>query len=173
MSPDAWALQIAESARSPALTQSMRAITELGNPFALFFATFVATALLLHYRRLRDATALALGMSAVWLSTTALKEIIARTRPEDSLGVTDVITYSFPSGHAAGALVFYGFLAYLLVRDFRSKLDHRLTLCVAGILILAVGLSRIYLGVHYLSDVVGGYALGAAVLYLAVRITRR
>ena len=77
-------------------------------------------------------------------------------------------TYSFPSGHAMAATVLYGLLAVYAVRHLRQRRSRLLAASVAGVLIVLVSFSRLYLGVHYLSDVVGGIAVGVVWLTLCL-----
>jgi undecaprenyl-diphosphatase len=102
--------------------------------------------------------------------TQVLKLAIQRPRPPGaSVFLTD-FSWSFPSGHAMGSLIGYGMLAYLLVALWVEKRGWRISIVVtAAALIAAIGLSRLYLGVHYFSDVIGGYAAG--VLWLAACIS--
>ncbi len=101
---------------------------------------------------------------------TLLKHIIRRPRPPYAAAVLHSNSFSFPSGHAMASLVGYGMLAYLLVVCWAGRWQLRLAiLSTAAFLILAIGVSRLYLGVHYFSDVVGGYAAG--VLWLSACIT--
>ncbi|MFZ1586333.1 MAG: phosphatase PAP2 family protein, partial [Saprospiraceae bacterium] len=77
-------------------------------------------------------------------------------------------SYSFPSGHSMAAVAFYGMIFYLIIRN---NLSHRLFWFVAGIVfILLIGFSRIYLGVHFLTDVLAGYVLGLLWLLLGLSI---
>ena len=95
------------------------------------------------------------------------KFMFRRPRPDVALYIED--TFSFPSGHATIAIAFYGFLIYILFRQIK-KWKYKINALFFGIiLILAIGLSRLYLGVHFLSDVWGGYLLGA--LWLLIGIT--
>ncbi len=87
-----------------------------------------------------------------------LKYIFGRARPQ-ILHLVEVTGYSYPSGHSMAAMSFYGFLIYLIVRNVKT--DHKLKTIVVsllGVLIILIGLSRIYLGVHYASDVLGGFS---------------
>lgn len=101
------------------------------------------------------------------LFNSLLKSTFHRPRPDVALYVEN--TFSFPSGHATMAVAFYGFLAYILCRQIK-KWKYKINALFFGIiLILAIGLSRLYLGLHFLSDVYGGYLLGA--LWLLIGIT--
>jgi membrane protein DedA with SNARE-associated domain/membrane-associated phospholipid phosphatase len=99
----------------------------------------------------------------------ALKQVFQRTRPVWDVPLLTVPGWSFPSGHAMGSLVAYGMLAYLLVREAHRHGQRVAVIACAALLILLIGLSRIYLGVHYFSDVVGGYAAG--VVWLAACVS--
>lgn len=96
--------------------------------------------------------------------STATKHLVQRPRPDRSLGLVTENSFSFPSGHTLTATVILGLLAYLLVRVVRSYVARLLVLLVAVTLVLMVGLSRVYLGVHYPSDVLGSFALGLFIL---------
>ena len=95
-----------------------------------------------------------------------IKLIIARPRPEWKL--IDKTDYSFPSGHSMVSLAFYGFLIYLIINYYHGKFKKTLII-ILSILIFLIGLSRIYFGVHYLTDVIGGFML--AIIYLIIFIT--
>ena len=107
------------------------------------------------------------------LALSLVKIIIHRPRPPVADALTTVNTFSFPSGHSFVAFSFYAVLAWILFREGKS-LSEKAAAILAGIIVVpGIGLSRIYLGVHWLSDVLGGYASGAAwsvVLITALKI---
>jgi membrane-associated phospholipid phosphatase len=150
---------------SPTLTSVMWAITQLGE--AVFLVTFgiIVASWLVAEKRKRDAVwfgAAAVGAEAV---DQILKQLVRRPRPEAFFGYPQPETYSVPSGHAMVSLCFYFVLGTILaarVRSHRAKLAIRIGAVVVAFLI---GLSRVYLGVHYPTDVLGGYL--AAVIWLA------
>ena len=91
-----------------------------------------------------------------------LKEIIMRPRPLN--GIISKTDFSFPSGHTADALVFFGFLTYLIMHKSESRAIKGITISISSFMILLIGFSRIYLNVHWLTDVIGGFALGLFIL---------
>ena len=103
------------------------------------------------------------------LLDVALKLIFRRPRPTWDMPFLAEEGWSFPSGHAMGSLVAYGMLAYLLVLHPKSKGARLAILAITALLVLAIGFTRLYLGVHYFSDVIAGYAAGT--VWLAVCIS--
>jgi membrane protein DedA with SNARE-associated domain/membrane-associated phospholipid phosphatase len=153
---------------SPAVVGLAKGFTLLGSPVLVAVLGVAMTVLLLvrkEYLALAGWIAALVGSS---LLDTALKQIFHRPRPVWDSPLLTARGFSFPSGHAMGSLVAYGMLAYLIVRH----MDHpRRRMAVAGgtvALVLLIGLSRMILGVHYFSDVVGGYAAGVVWLTTCV-----
>ena len=146
-------------------------ITHGGDPWLLAFATVAIglwLALTRHWQRLAT-WCVALG--GIALIDHGIKDWIQRERPLHSHGYIVELGWSFPSGHAAGSLVFYGLLACGLSGSMPRRW-HRLVVAAAITLVTVIGISRIVLQVHYFSDVLAGYALGAAWLMLCVGATR-
>jgi undecaprenyl-diphosphatase len=104
-------------------------------------------------------------------STFLLKIIANRPRPTIAVYLED--SPSFPSGHATIAVAFYGFLTYLLLRRAKSKKQRAAIVSFAALMIATIGFSRLYLGVHYLSDVVAGYFIGAICLAIWVSLANK
>lgn len=134
------------------------------------------TAAVLYFAWRRDwprTIALALTSVVGLVLSTALKMIFHRGRPETAAEFITRQSWSFPSGHAMSSMIGYGFLTVLLL-DQVSGPHWRRRAIVAGAVILigAIGFSRLYLGVHYLSDVVGGWLAGAAWLLVCVSAYR-
>ena len=154
---------------TPLGVQIARAVSFVGGPAAMAFL-MVAGAVYLLVRRERLLLygwllAFIGGGALDW----ALKTMFHRARPVFPDAVVHVMGYSFPSGHAMGSLIGFGMLAYLLIHELRRSGADVLVATLAGILALAVGLSRLYLGVHYPSDVLAGFAAGIA--WLAATIS--
>ncbi len=94
-----------------------------------------------------------------------LKNILQRPRPIEYRIIEDT-GYSFPSGHSMISMAFYGFIIYLIYKNIKNKYLKWTLIIVLGILITAIGISRIYLGVHYTSDVVAGFLIAIAYLII-------
>lgn len=145
--------------RSPWLSQLLFIITQLGEQEAVFIVGAVASGIFLYRKRFVAFVVFWLVMSGMGLSIRYGKTFISRARPAD-VAYYQVEHYSFPSGHATTALALYGLLAYMLFRHYSKSRYQYLILWFALGLILLVGFSRVYLGLHYLSDVLAGYLLG-------------
>jgi membrane-associated phospholipid phosphatase len=145
---------------SPALTAAMRAFSIIGYQ-GLIAALAVAIVTFLWLRWRRAALWLVFSVAGALVLDLALKNAFHRPRPAPFFGDLPH-SYSFPSGHALFSFCFYGVLAGLLSARLRSPGLKVLVWVLAAALIAAIGLSRIYLGVHYPSDVLAGY-LAAAV----------
>jgi undecaprenyl-diphosphatase len=163
-------------AASPWLTAVMRFVTNLGDGPVVFTAT-LCLILLFWYRGDADHLVLLLVcMTGAGVLDTVLKLAFHRARP-DPFFITKPTTYSFPSGHSLIALCFYGLMAGILSFELRQRWQRVLVWCAAGLLIVMIGLSRVYLGVHWPSDVLAGYAAGliwmGAIRVLALRLEAR
>ena len=112
----------------------------------------------------------ALTVAGAELATFLLKLGFHRGRPLGSIFMeTD---FSFPSGHATIAVTFYGYLAYLIIKLIKRKYNW-LIITLASLIIFFIGFSRLYLGVHYLSDVLAGYLVGSLFLILGISLTKK
>lgn len=147
----------------PWLDKLMIGVTWIGSPGIYLLAPL--TILWLWYWRRQRMTALALTVSVAGAGIlgAALKILFARPRPTVFPPLISELTYSFPSGHTLAAIAFYGFIAYLLWQQ-----DRRMGAVLAWLFALLIALSRIYLGVHYPSDVLGSFSIG--LLWLGVVI---
>ena len=134
-----------------------------------------AAALLLRFRRKVEAAFLLAGLGSVMLLTSAIKLFVARPRPAPGLVNVDILnsTYSYPSGHVTSYMSLYGFLFYLVCALMRPSPLRSALLIVLGAMICLVGLSRVYLGAHWASDVLAGYCLGFFWLALTIYLYRR
>ena len=138
-------------------------ITKLGNSIPIFCITIILLLLLDNNSR----NILGTTIIATVLSNQALKHIIKRTRPEH-IRLIKQGGYSFPSGHAMISIAVYGFLIYYVQMKVKNKRLKLFLTILLSLLIILIGLSRIYVGVHYPSDVIAGYTLSMIILLLVV-----
>ncbi|HEY1853597.1 MAG TPA: phosphatase PAP2 family protein, partial [Solirubrobacterales bacterium] len=158
---DETAFEIVESLHSGVLLAASKVVTFLGSGGFTWGLTVVCAALLAWRRRWPEFWVLVAGMAIASLGFQLLKDAIDRPRPPGPHEVA-ASGSSFPSGHAAHS-VLYVFLAVTMVLRLRPGMARGTLVVVAGFVLTAlVGLSRVYLNVHYLSDVSAGWALGAA-----------
>lgn len=145
---------------TPLLTTFMQAFSFLGSVgWTVAFGVLVVCACF-YFHRPRIAAFLAITMAGVGVLDFTLKLAFHRPRPIAFYG-TSPNSYSFPSGHALGSFCFYGILAAVLARRMRGHKSKVLIWLITALLVGMIGFSRIYLGVHYPSDVIAGYLAGA------------
>jgi undecaprenyl-diphosphatase len=144
---------------SPTITEAAKAASWIGE-YGVIIVLALALALFLVFGWRRAALWLAITQAGALVLNLSLKYAFHRPRPTPFFGPVPH-TYSFPSGHALFSFCFYGVLAGLLADRINSRTGEVLIWCAAIILIAAIGLSRIYLGVHYPTDVLGGYLAAA------------
>jgi membrane-associated phospholipid phosphatase len=158
-------------ADSPAADVVMKAATVVGSSAVLIPCGVVIAALAIWRGHRRAAIILAIDAAVVLLSNVALKLMFARARPTLWEKITLPDTYSFPSGHAMAAVGVWG-----VVFAVASNLAPRargVLIAVAVVLALAIGISRVYLGVHWPLDVIGGYAAGIPPLVVSIYLLGR
>ena len=149
------------------LTELFEAITTLGNGIVLAGVTAIAAYLLLRRGHRREALLMVLAFAGAEIVSYSLKLGFRRDRPFFTDPLASESTFSFPSGHSTVSLAVYGALAVVIAR--RVSRPARLPwLAAAGVLVGLIGFSRLYLGVHFLTDVLAGFAAGAAWLAACV-----
>jgi len=157
--------------RSGALTEAMKALTWLGSTAVLIpLGVALGGYFLLRRRDWRPSALVAVGLGGAVALYDIVKVAVGRARPPMSLWIGHYSGRAFPSGHATQSLVFYGMAALILGAGLAPTTKAWLW-AGAAVLVLVVGASRIYLGGHWLSDVLGGWALGATWLALIVAVT--
>ena len=158
------------ASRTPALTTFVNGFTQTGGPIGMPIIALVVTAVLMrvsHAVRPLILTLVAAGGSLAL--TLAVKSLVGRGRPPLVEAVPPYeSSASFPSGHALNAIVITGILVYSTQLIVRTNRARWLTVVVGGAYAIAIGLSRVYLGHHWLSDVVGAWLLGLAWLAVVV-----
>lgn len=166
---------LAEQLRTQMPEAALRAIALLtqlgGTPWVASASTLVLLVLLL--RRAWALSAVwALSQAGILPLVSAIKATVLRPRPLHDHGFVTEAGWSFPSGHALGSVVFYGMLAYVLLRLLPARW-HRAVIAGTVLLVGAIGISRILLQVHYFSDVMAGYACGVLWLLSCIGLAER
>jgi undecaprenyl-diphosphatase len=157
--------------RTPVLTSFFYLCTLLANTGTVVFITVVAVVVLSVRRRFAEAILVTVVVAGGQALGTVAKLLIVRARPLAAKALIPLPdSYAFPSGHSLAAMLLYGVLAFLLVRSL-SGIGARLAVSLAAsVVIVLVGVSRVYLGVHWPSDVVAAWLLGGAWLALCAAV---
>ena len=167
---DATIIQTILDFRSPFLTKYFLLVTNVGDTLGYAIVFTLCTLLFyLIFKSWEYVLQIVLVMLLALSSNLILKQLINRARPEAEHLVT-VETLSYPSGHAMMAMAFYGFLIYLIYSFPIGKIWKFFLISFLILLILSIGVSRIYLGVHFPSDIAGGYIAGLIWVVFCVMI---
>ncbi len=163
---DNWAYSVfVEELRNNNVTTITKIITEFGNIYVIL------SIILFLYIFLKDKSKAyysLLNIGIVIIINNIIKLIIQRPRP-NGYNLINESNYSFPSGHAMISTAFYGFLIYLIYRNVTNRRIKYFLIILLFILIISICITRVYLGVHYLSDTIAGFSLSIA--YLMIFIT--
>lgn len=144
------------------LTPYVKLFTNLGGALVLVFISFV---MMFFLKDKRVIIAIFVNLLTVFILNQLIKIIVHRLRPNSIEWLVTEAGYSFPSGHAMVSMGYFGFLIYLAYTRINKKYKW-IIISLLSIVILLIGISRVYLGVHYLSDILGGF-LGA-IIYLII-----
>lgn len=168
-SADLWFENMLLGVRTPFLLHVFNAITLLGNTVIVIAITGIIGIVLFSKRVRAYATGLIITVAGAGLTGYVGKEVVKRARPGGLIPTAVETSFSFPSEHAILAIALYGFIAYALYKMYPKYAAVIVTL--ATLLILAIGFSRLYLGVHFPSDVLAGYLVGGIWLLIGIKIT--
>lgn len=155
--------------RGQGLTTFFRYLTKMGN--VGFSAMLIGIIVIVLFLMLKDKHISIWYLLTTAIGAGALNQIVKYLFQKDRPTVEHLIDqggYSFPSGHAMGSIIIYGALLYIVFKLINNQVIKTLALVATVILVGLIGLSRVYLGVHFPSDIIGGYALGAAWLTLSI-----
>ncbi|MFY4776868.1 phosphatase PAP2 family protein [Metabacillus sp. RGM 3146] len=151
-----------EAVRTPLLNKFIIGVTELGSIVIMLPFLLLVLLVFLYKRKVIESIFLSAAFITVRLLNWILKGLYERLRPSFHPLVHES-TYSFPSGHAMNSTVFYSFLCFLIIKmSPLSETANRAIAVFTALFILLIGFTRIYLGVHYLTDVLAGFAVGTA-----------
>lgn len=157
---------LAKSLRNDSLTTIMKFITNLGSGLVLVLLSFTIFVIV---KNKRKGISIIINLFLISFINLILKILIQRPRP-NGFNIINETGYSFPSGHSMVSTAFYGLLIYLSYKNIKNKILRRSICIILFFLIVLIGISRIYLGVHYASDVIGGFFLSIAYLIIFIEI---
>ena len=155
--------------RNDTLTFLMKVITNLGNAVPILLITILAMVIC---RNKKINFWMLLNLIFVTGLNVVLKYGVHRNRPE-GYRLIDESGYSFPSGHSMVSVAFYGFFIYLIIKKVSNPYLRNTLVIALSLLIMLIGFSRIYLGVHYASDVIGGFFISLAYLIIFITIMEK
>lgn len=139
-------------------------ITNLGGAIFLIALTIV---LLVFIKNKKIGISIFSNLVIVTILNQLLKAILQRPRPTE-YRIVEETGYSFPSGHSMVSMAFYGYLIYLIYKYVKNKYIKWISIVLLSILVCSIGISRIYLGVHYTSDVLGGFLISMSYLVIYI-----
>ena len=152
---------------SNGLTKFFKIVTFFGGAEAIIIITAL---IFIVVKEKKYAICISINLAIIIIVNFILKVVIARPRPDDYNLIVET-GYSFPSGHSMVSLGYYGLLIYFIYKNFNKNKYLKNIMCIfLTMLIMLIGLSRIYLRVHYLSDVLGGFCITTAYLILYINI---
>ena len=142
--------------------------TALDDPPTVVTIFIITIAWLVMKRRYSDGIRFTIVCAGGVLTNQVMKLFFAKPRPELWHRLIPETSFSFPSGHAVGSMVVYGFIAYILAKEMQQH--KHIIYATASLLIIAIGLSRLYLGVHYPTDIIAGYGIGFIWLITCMKV---
>lgn len=154
---------------TPAMTAFLKVITHCGDWMVMIPTCII---LMIFLKNRNQKIAVLLNLIIIFVLNQTMKLVFNRTRPSGNV-LIEATGYSFPSGHSMVSMAFYGFLIYLAYKNIRNITIRNVTCIGLSMLILLIGISRIYLGVHFASDVAGGFCVSIAYLVLFTVIIKQ
>ena len=151
------------------LTPIIKIITWFGSATCLLPLTLI---LFIVIKNKKTGLLIGLNLCIITILNQMLKFILQRPRPTEYRIINET-GYSFPSGHSMVSMAFYGFLIYLIYKNVKNKYLKVTLISILAILTVSIGISRIYLGVHYTSDVCAGFLISISYLVLYINITNK
>ena len=150
-------------------------ISDFATPIAKFITNFggaiiligLAFMLLIFIKNKKIGVSIISNLAIITVLNQLLKRIVQRPRPTE-FRIVEESGYSFPSGHSMVSMAFYGYLIYLIYKYVKNKYLKWISIILLSILICFIGISRIYLGVHYTSDVLGGFFISISYLIIYI-----
>ena len=153
---------------SEPMTHVAKVVTNFGGEYCLIGLSILLL-IVIKNKKIGISIPLNLGLSA--LLNITLKQILQRPRPIE-YRVIDESGYSLPSGHSMVSMAFYGYLIYFIYKHIENKYIKWSLIILLSILIISIGISRIYLGVHYTSDVIAGFLIALSYLIIYINVAK-
>lgn len=164
---------IIEQLRTPTLTIIMKTVTKLSDTnFMVVITTLLTLLFLFKWKRKNISKLIPCNLIFISSLNQILKAIFQRERPI-GYRLIEMSGFSFPSGHAMVSMAFYGLLIYIIYHLIETKKLKIFLITLNALAIILVGISRVYLGVHYLSDVITGYCISIIYLFLLTKLLRK
>ena len=151
------------------ITPYMKIITNFGGATCLITITIL---LLILIKNKKIGLITLTNLVLITILNQMLKIVLKRPRPTE-FRIINETGYSFPSGHSMISMAFYGLLIYLIYKKIKNKYLKATLIIILLLLILAIGISRIYLGVHYVSDVIGGFLISMSYLIVYIKLIKK
>ena len=151
------------------ITPYMKIITNFGGATCLITITIL---LLILIKNKKIGLITLTNLVLITILNQILKIVLKRPRPTE-FRIINETGYSFPSGHSMISMAFYGLLIYLIYKKIKNKYLKATLIIILLLLILAIGISRIYLGVHYVSDVIGGFLISMSYLIVYIKLIKK
>lgn len=164
---------LVKSLRNPTMTTIMKTITKLSDTTYIILIAIILTLLFLFkYKQKSVAKIIPCNLIFITLLNQTLKTIFQRERPF-GYHLIEISGFSFPSGHAMVSMAFYGLLIYVMYHLIKNKTLRNTLIIINILIILLIGISRVYLGVHYISDIIVGYSVSIIYLLLFTKLLRK
>lgn len=154
--------------RNDKLTNTMTIITNISSAYSLIALSIL---LLLIIKNKKIPLLISFNLIFSFLTSQLVKIILRRDRPAD-ISLVNAVGFSYPSGHSMVSMAYFGFLAYLVYKYVKDIIPKTILIITIFLMIIAIGFSRIYLGVHYFSDVLGGFLLSISYLMLFINVNK-
>lgn len=154
------------SFKSNFATNFFKTVTKFGDEEILILIALIC---FMFIKNRKIGGCIAVNLASVGLLNHLLKEMIGRERPPLENRMVQESSFSFPSGHAMAGLAFYGLIIYFILKNIKNKKIRNIICIILSVLIFSIGISRIYLGVHYSSDVIGGFLVSTVYLFLYIK----
>ena len=160
----AWLSNIIEEP----ITTFTKIITTIGSAYVIIPICIIPV---IYFWKRKESEYIVVNLIIIFFINQLLKRIIERPRPE-GFRIVEELGYSFPSGHSMVSMAFYGFFIYLIYNKVQNRYIKWISISLLTLLIILIGISRIYLGVHYASDVLAGFLLSISYLGLFTHIIK-